>query len=221
MKILFIGNSYTFYNDMPKMFEAVANENGKDVTVFSVTKGGRKLYEYVDTVDEYSEQLDELLNNHKFDICFIQEYSTLSVADNALFMDGLTRLVEKVKNSVDKFVLYETWGSKDGHPAMEALGMTTEEMAMGIAHAYKKAGEEIGAQVSYAGLNFLDVYKNHKEIEIYDADLKHPSYEGSCLSMLTHYKTIFNELPKSTDSLSLSENQLSVFKEIVSKNLTV
>ena len=48
MKILFIGNSYTYYNHMPEIFERLARENGKEVQVFSVTCGGHKLYEYVD-----------------------------------------------------------------------------------------------------------------------------------------------------------------------------
>lgn len=43
---LFIGNSYTYYNDMPKLFETLCRENGKDVTAYSVTKGGRELRRY-------------------------------------------------------------------------------------------------------------------------------------------------------------------------------
>ncbi len=34
MKVLFIGNSYTYFNDMPKLFENLSRENGKDVQVF-------------------------------------------------------------------------------------------------------------------------------------------------------------------------------------------
>ena len=43
MNILFIGNSYTYYNDMPQMLAELAKENGNDVSVDAVTKGGRKL----------------------------------------------------------------------------------------------------------------------------------------------------------------------------------
>ena len=42
MKLLFIGNSYTYFNEMPEQLEALMRENGFDVTVHSVTKGGRK-----------------------------------------------------------------------------------------------------------------------------------------------------------------------------------
>ena len=41
MNILFIGNSYTYYNDMPAIFQALARDNGKDVNTYAVTKGAR------------------------------------------------------------------------------------------------------------------------------------------------------------------------------------
>ena len=53
MNILFIGNSYTYYNDMPNILEALAKENGKDLSADAVTKGGRKLYANLDAEDEY------------------------------------------------------------------------------------------------------------------------------------------------------------------------
>ena len=40
MKILFIGNSYTYYNDMPALLESLMCENGYDAKIHSVTKGG-------------------------------------------------------------------------------------------------------------------------------------------------------------------------------------
>ena len=43
MNILFIGNSYTYYNDMPKMLESLARAAGFYAEVASVTKGGYTL----------------------------------------------------------------------------------------------------------------------------------------------------------------------------------
>ena len=53
MKVLFIGNSYTFFNDMPNMLAALAAENGYSVSVDSVTKGGRKLFSNLDEIGVY------------------------------------------------------------------------------------------------------------------------------------------------------------------------
>ena len=71
MKILFVGNSYTYYNDMPKLLEGLANANGHPAEVFAVTKGGRKLHQHLDVEDEYSRPLVELSDGrHHFDWVF-------------------------------------------------------------------------------------------------------------------------------------------------------
>ena len=43
MNVLLIGNSYTSRNDLANLLETLCRENGKDVTVRSVTQGGRKM----------------------------------------------------------------------------------------------------------------------------------------------------------------------------------
>ena len=51
--ILFIGNSMTYYHDMPTaIFEKMAASAGFDVTVRSVTAGGRFLWEHLSLDDE-------------------------------------------------------------------------------------------------------------------------------------------------------------------------
>ena len=114
MNILFIGNSYTFYNNMPLLFEKLCVENGHDVVVNSVTHNGHKLYEFVDNNDQYTKQLDTLIEKKKFDICFLQENSTFCILDSDSFIDGVSRLIEKLSSYVGKFVLFETWGRKSG-----------------------------------------------------------------------------------------------------------
>ena len=89
MNVLFIGNSYTYYNDMPLLFEQLANSNNKNITVYSITKGSRKLESYTDSSDTVTTALDTLLSQQKFDVCFIQEQSILPASDYSRFIRGL------------------------------------------------------------------------------------------------------------------------------------
>lgn len=114
MNILFIGNSYTNYNNMPFLFEKLCIQNGHDVNVCSVTHGGHKLYQFVDNHDQYTKQIEDLIKYQTFDIGFLQENSTFSVLESDSFLDGVSRLTEKLRASVNQFVLYETWGRKNG-----------------------------------------------------------------------------------------------------------
>lgn len=214
MKVLFIGNSYTYFNDMPKIFERLCRDNGRDVTATSVVHGGHKLYQYVDNDDQYRAKLEETIETDHYDLCFIQEQSYLPISNYDLFFSGLSRLIEKVKPSADAFMLYETWGRRAGHPTLDEFGWTNESMTFDLAAAYAKAGEVLGVPVSYVGLNFYKIYTTHPEIELYHEDKTHPSWEGSCLAALTHYHTLFGEFPESTSSLKLSDETLTEFKAL-------
>ena len=122
MNILFIGNSYTYYNNMPDLFEKLCIENGYDVEVISVTHGGHKLCEYLDKGDEYTEKINVLAKTQIFDVCFLQEHSTFSVLETERFVDAVYRLSKKLENCVKDFRLYETWGRKCGSSVLDQNG---------------------------------------------------------------------------------------------------
>ena len=41
MRILFIGNSHTYYNDMPEIFARICRRNGIDTEITMITHGGK------------------------------------------------------------------------------------------------------------------------------------------------------------------------------------
>lgn len=215
MKVLFIGNSYTYYNDMPTLFGKLANSNGKSVTVYSITKGGRKLEQYADPADPITVSLDALLATEILDVCFIQEQSLMPAVDSDRFAAGLECVVSKLTGKAGKFILYATWGRKTGSSVLTEHQWTTEGMTHLVMDAYQKAAKRYNAQISPVGNSFLYITKNHPEIDLYDKDLTHPSYLGSCLSALTHYYTVFHEFPTLTDALSLSKAELAALKAAV------
>ena len=221
MKILFIGNSYTYYNDMPAIFRKLADENGKHVEVYSVTAGGRYLRQNMDADDTCAMQLKALLQDHYFDVCVIQEQSTYPVRDLDGFLKDAARLAEMLSPSVKRFVLYTTWGRQFGAKFLTESGLTPESMADRLAHAYRQAASQIQtnlckeAALSPVGAAFAAI--NHLgSLELYTPDLSHPSYTGSCLAAYVHYFTIFGVLPEQTDSLQLPEATVSVFRKTVS-----
>ena len=64
--ILFIGNSYTYYNDMPTaIFEKFAEAAGYDVEVTAITTGAHKLYQFADPADEYGAKVEKALAGSK------------------------------------------------------------------------------------------------------------------------------------------------------------
>jgi len=212
MKILFIGNSYTFFNDMPKIFENLANDNGIKVEVHSITKGGRRLESYADSSDPITESLLTLLGRETFDVCFIQEQSVLPALDFDRFVSGLSCVIDLVKDKCSRLILYSTWGRKEGSEKLAKYHWTSEYMTGLLSDAYQRAAALFDVSVSSVGINFMKVSRNCSNIDLYRDDFSHPSYHGSCLAALTHYHTVFGCFPENTRALMLSSEEINVFR---------
>ncbi len=218
MNVLFIGNSYTYFNDLDCLFQRLARDNGKQVDAYRVTKGGRKLYTYQDAADPITQQLQDTLRQRHYDACLIQEQSLLPALNYECFLSGLTHVVKMVGDRADKLYLYATWGRKQGSKDLEENGWTPQSMTQLLADAYGRAARQIGATVSPVGENFLKVISGHPEIDLHTADFSHPSYAGSCLAALTHYYTLFGEFPENTGALALDTGVVEIFRTAVCRS---
>ena len=70
LRVLFIGNSYSF--QIPKVFEKLAKVEGKKVEVEQVTKGGWKLVKHA-----AAKQTLDKISDGKWDVVVLQEQSQL------------------------------------------------------------------------------------------------------------------------------------------------
>ena len=80
--VLFIGNSYTYCNDLPSLFGELARSRGYELHVRSVTKGGHTLEGHADPADECGAKLEALLQSERFDAVFLQEFSVRPALDD-------------------------------------------------------------------------------------------------------------------------------------------
>ncbi len=196
--VLFIGNSYTYYNDMPtEIFGKFAQSAGYDVDVTAITNGGYRLYQFADPSDKYGARVEaELSGDQKYDYVILQEQSILPASEDcADFYEAVRALAARVRKAGATPVLYATWGRKEGNPNLEKYGWTNENMTWKIAAAYQAIGDELDISVAYAGLAFYDVNAGSNDIELYDPDRSHPSYSGSYLAAATLFAKIFDEDP--------------------------
>lgn len=217
MNVLFIGNSYTFYNEMPEtLFLPMMREAlGEEVFITSCTKGGHYLHQSAKSDDIVGEKVDAALSQRAWDAVILQEQSTCPIRDAETFFTGVRELFQKIKANGAKPYLYGTWGRKPGSPFLEERGMTQEEMTFRLAAAYGMIGKEIGAPVAQTGFAYLEVYENYKDkIELFREDLYHPSYAGSFLSALCLVARITGTDPVSlTFCGDLSQEDAAILKK--------
>ncbi len=199
-QILFIGNSYTYYNNMPEsIFLRILRAAGMNGRITAITKGGWYLIDSADPADEVGSQVENMLAARDFDYVILQEQSTCPALSPGKFYEGVRILAEKLRADGATPILYGTWGRKEGHSVLAENGWTNETMTWKIAAGYEAIGAELDIDVAYAGLAFYDVYTHHSEIELYDADKTHPSPAGSYLAAMTLFATITGVDPTTVD----------------------
>ncbi|MGN1099212.1 MAG: leucine-rich repeat protein [Christensenellales bacterium] len=191
-KVLFIGNSFTYYNDIPSLFGQIATAAEEKVAVDSVTQGAWNLTKFADANDEYGKIVDEKLRAASdYDVVVLQEQSTRPLTSYAAFLAAAQSLKAKIDETQTacSIVLYATWGYAE---EANSLSITIPEMGERLREKYDSAAAELGAKVSYVGNAFGTVYTDNPELNLYHTDNKHPSYTGSFLSACVHVATILN-----------------------------
>ncbi|MGM9643289.1 MAG: DUF4886 domain-containing protein, partial [Eubacteriales bacterium] len=216
---LFIGNSYTHYNNMPEsIFAEILRSAGYNASVTMITKGGWFLMDSAKSTDEVGAKVDAAFKARNFDFVIMQEQSTRPAAAPEKFYTGVRNLTEKVIADGATPILYGTWGRKTGHSVLADNGWTNESMTWKIAAAYEAIGAELGIDVAQTGFAFYDIYTNHSEIEIYDSDKTHPSAIGSYLAAMTIFAKITGVDPTTVAyNAGMSADVAAIIKEAARK----
>lgn len=188
--VLFVGNSFTYWNNMFSIAENIGKSIGMDIKCDSVHKGSQKLINTASSGDELGAQLDEKLVNKKYTHVILQEHSTTPTSNYSTFVEAVNLIKAKINATQEdpEIYLYSTWAYQN----FCQNGETIPEAEARIREAYTKAANETETKLSHVGKAFSYVYKTHPEIGLYYGDNKHPSYAGSYLAAAVHLSALFH-----------------------------
>ncbi len=197
--VLFIGNSYTFYNDQYRVFKGICENQGMDIDVHMVVKSAGNLGNFVDTTSsEYNKLVDKLQNND-FNYIIVQEQSTKPILAYSSFENNVGRLKELINkyNPNAKIVLFETWAREEGSSFYKNNPEYTYKTAeKALLDAYQKVATKYDLMISYAGVGFYMSKLKDNKVNLYQSDLTHPSGAGTYLAALIHAGIIYGINPK-------------------------
>lgn len=188
IKMLFVGNSFTYYYDIPKLVEGLAKSANEMISVDYVVQGSASLVDHASHTSTTGLQIyNKLLERDDFDYVVLQEQSTTSYSYYNNFKNAATSLANDVKATQKncEVRLYSTWafegaihGEYDSIPKVEKL----------IRDSYIKCANEVTKidDVNFVGPAFTKVYIDYPSINLYYSDNKHPSMYGAYLSACVH-----------------------------------
>ncbi len=232
-KVLFIGNSYIYSNDLPNTFRQLALSLDEDVTVASSAPGGYTLLQHA----SYTPTQDAI-TSQPWDFVVMQEQSQLGAlpVDVTSTEYGAIQLVEDIEANYECTypVFYMTWGRQNGDPQnCDAFPFmcTYDGMQEGLRSTYLYLATMNDAYVSPVGVAWKNVRDTHPEINLYVSDGSHPSVEGTYLAACVFYCTLFQEscvdatfnasLPEATAAILRSIASATVLDEPLTWNLDV
>lgn len=214
-KILFIGNSYTYFNSSPELLKGLAMEKFPNQVVETqlISQGGMTLEGHWK-----GDRALQAIQSKDWDYVVLQEQSKLGmrvIIDNKthfgqtdLFFEYARKLDAEIKKSAAKTVFFMTWSMED---QPEEQGILT--------HAYTSMAKELDAILAPVGLAW-DQVRNNEQLNLYFYDGSHPSPQGSYLIATTMFATIFGESPVDLSG-QLSGNQLSSTGAIALESATL
>ena len=191
-KILFVGNSHTYTNDLPGMFFEMAQAGGHGVDVYDLTEGSYTLQRFSDPEDELGEILTDALQSEPWDFVVLQENTNAAVAFNAKkdMYPYARKLDEMIKAAGGQTAFLMTWAPKEG------AGAFSREMVQGqLAAGYRTIAEELDALLIPGGEVFAKALEQDEELQLWGEDGQHPSVEGTYLAACTAYALLFQETP--------------------------
>lgn len=182
VRILFIGNSFTYVNSLPLTLAALVMDSKTQppATVAQVVWGGAKLQEHL--VKGGSRNC--IAHDGPWTYVVLQEQSQTPVLDTENFLSAVSQFNNDIVRARSKTVLYETWSDK---------GKLDEQA--GLTNAYTRAASQSQALLVPAGDAFALCSRQHPEINLYDGDGHHPSREGTYLAACAFYARLFGRSP--------------------------
>ena len=192
LRVLFIGNSYTFTNNLGDVVAGIAasQKDGPTLTPTIVARGGTHLDWHLTNGPAMS-----LLQAGGWDYVILQEFSTLGgeigkpeVGDPEPFYANVRQWVPKIRAAGAKPVLLMTWARRGAK----------ESEATKLFDAYEHIGRELDVRVAPAGPAWAEAHRRLRTLDLHIYDASHPTEAGSYLTALVIYASLTGRNPGGT-----------------------
>ena len=170
MKVLFVGNSHTYFNDMPQLFAEMYRQiTGTAADVTMLAYSGRDLKWHN---DEYFSLRFALMYGN-YDCCVFQQQAH-PFPETETTVVNAEKIIELCRKCKVNPVIYMTWAEKN-----------RSEEAPQRNSFYRQLAQQQQVLLAPVGEVFADLQLTHPEIELFFRDGEHASPYGDYLIAAT------------------------------------
>lgn len=179
LRVLFIGNSFTFGNDVPGIVAALARASGERFEHESVAFPNFSLQDHWE-----KGEAQRAIARSKWDIVVLQQGPSALDESRAALLEYTRRFDKLIQAAGAKTALYMVWPSRARFGDFDR-----------VAESYKLAAQEVKGILLPVGEAWREAWKLDANLALYDRDNFHASPLGSYLAALVMYKKIFARPP--------------------------
>jgi hypothetical protein len=186
--VLFVGNSFTFYNNaiythLRGLLMAHDPATRQSIFLKSMTISGAVLA-------DHAGGLEQMLDLRPWDVVVLQGHSLEAIeADRAAgFAAALAAFSERLRAHGARPVLFMTWAYAD------RPGMTPR-----LDEAYTRLGADLDLEIVPVGLAFASAIEAIPDLALHTADRVHPSLAGTYLAAAVFYAALYERSPENLD----------------------
>ena len=213
-RVLIIGNSYTFYNDLPNVLQALSSKTKCPLKVESYTAGAMSLRGFLD--DPQHAKAKQLVESGNYDWLILQDQSQTPAYKPDETMDSVKRWAAIAKKHNTKVLLFLTWA----HASQEGGKMTPlVAMQEQTSTTYCKAAVENKVKVAPVGEAWAKWYQKNPNKELHLDDLSHPNASGTYLAACVIHASISGKPVKVSGNLKLGKQAIMRVPKNTAKEL--
>jgi hypothetical protein len=205
-RVLMIGDSLTYYNDLPGLLQQLSARETAPISIESKTFPLRSLRQHL-SVDN---SLEAVRNGH-FDYVVLQDFSDDPINQFDASLNSFLKFSDETRRAGGKTIIFWNWMHTDAqsqYPAME--------------NAYQKIAQETHAQLAPIGKAWHQCLADHPEIKLY-LDDRHPSDAGSYLTACVLYDVLYQKksaaLPAGLPGPHLPESTLAALRSVADRTV--
>ncbi|MFC1627879.1 DUF4886 domain-containing protein [Gemmatimonadota bacterium] len=197
LKILFVGNSLTYWNDMPETLRRLARSAGKKVWVADASEPGATLTDHT----HYTSTMKQI-NRHNWDYIILQSGNARVAFPST--QPELYPTYELLKEYIEqccpdtKIVMFLDW-SPDGGINTTAGRLDYFAFQQMLHDGTRFLAARYGFMIAPVGWGWRQVREERPEIDLVGLDAIHPSRVGSYLQACIYFASIFLESPVGLD----------------------
>ena len=177
MKVLFLGNSHTYFNDMPALFRNICRQKGKDVEVSMLAEPG---VTYGWHLEQYTDLRFALIHGG-YDYMIIQQAAHEPCPSKEETLRDAKTIIDMARKQGVKVIQTLPWAR---------LEIPEEQEKMN--DIYNAVADQNSIILNPVGKVFEYIIKNYPDIRVHWFDGAHASPYGSYANALCTYATLFD-----------------------------